>query len=75
MTGYYPGSELLQKKLGEGLSQGVDLAFLQTRISLVGYFWTTPKNTLPLKENPKKYFMKSETLKNTLLKHNSLSES
>ena len=34
-----------------------------------------PKNTLPLKENSKKYFLKSETLKNTLLKHNSLSES
>ena len=38
-------------------------------------FLNNPKNTLPLKENPKKYFPKSETLKNTLLKHNSFSES
>ena len=38
-------------------------------------FLKNPKNTLPLKENPKKYFPKSETLKNALLKHNSFSES
>ena len=36
---------------------------------------SNPKNTLALKENPKKYFPKSETLKNILLKHNSFSES
>ena len=39
-------------------------------ISRVGYFWTTQKNTLltenPLTGNPKKYFPKSKTLKNTL---------
>ena len=30
-------------------------------------FLSNPKNTLALKENPKKYFPKRETLKNTLL--------
>ena len=38
-------------------------------------FQNNPKNILLPKENPKKYFPKSETLKSTLLKHNSLSES
>ena len=38
-------------------------------------FLRNPKNTLALKENPKKYFPKSETLKNTANKHNSFSES
>ena len=45
---------------------GVNLTNLQTGISGVGYFWTTQKNTLPLTENPKKYFPKSKTLKDTL---------
>ena len=35
-------------------SQGVDLAYLKTGISGVGYFWTTQENTLPLKENLQK---------------------
>ena len=38
-------------------------------------FLNNTKNTLPLKENPKIYCPKSETLKNTLLNHNSFSES
>ena len=37
-------------------------------------FLSNPKNTLALKENPKKYFPKSETLKNILLRHNSFSK-
>ena len=45
------------------LPRGVDLTNLQTEISGVGYFWTTQKSTLPLTENPKKYFPKSKPLK------------
>ena len=56
--------DLGYKKLGLGkirLSQGVDLAFLQTGISRVGYFWTTQKILCHWKK----------TLKNILLEHNS----
>ena len=38
-------------------------------------FLNYPKNTLPLTENPKKYFPKSKTLKNTLEKHYSFGKS
>ena len=44
-------------------SQGVD--YRQGSAEL-GIFLNYPKNTLPLTENPKKYFPKSKTLKNTL---------
>ena len=38
-------------------------------------FLNDPKNTVSLTENPQKYLLKSETLKNTLLRHDSFGKS
>ena len=55
-------------------THGVDLAYQQTGISEVGYFRTTQKSS-PTERKPPKILSKSETLKNTLTRPDSFSES
>ena len=57
---------LIQNFLRKIPESGLGIPTDRDQQSLV--FPNNPKSTLPLKENPKKYFLKSKTLKNTLFK-------
>ena len=56
-------------------AQGVDLAYLNTGISGVGYFWTTTPKYFATKRKPPKYFPKIKPLTDTPLTKNAFIES
>ena len=66
---YIPKCIQLRLPLGSGIGIPTD------RDQQSWVFRNDPKNTLPLTGNSEKYFLKSETLKNTLPRHDSFEKS